>query len=74
MVEVFSTSVQTVEETTFLLDKFQKEFPGYIINFDLEDCDKILRVEIVDEIVDPNPVIKLVKSYGFDIEVLSDEV
>lgn len=74
MVEVFKTSVQSVEEETLLLDKLQKEFSYYKINFDLEDCDNILRIESIDNIIDPNPIIKLVRYYGFDIEVLEDVV
>ncbi|REH54699.1 hypothetical protein C7448_102222 [Tenacibaculum gallaicum] len=74
MVEVFRTSVQSVEEETLLLDKLQKEFSYYKINFDLEGCDNILRIESIDNIIDPNPTIKLVRYYGFDIEVLEDVV
>ena len=74
MVEVFKTSVQSVEEETLLLDKLQKEFSYCKMNFDLEDCDNILRIESIGNIIDLNPIIKLVRYYGFDIEVLEDVV
>jgi len=39
-------------------------------NFDLEDCDKILRVET--EKVTPETVITLLKSQGFECSELSE--
>ena len=33
IVEVFSTSVSSIEQAEFLLDKLQEEFPCYEINF-----------------------------------------
>ena len=72
MVEVFKTSVTLIEEEIFLLKKLRKKFPGYLINFDLEDCDNILRIEVAKEKINVATIIKLVRSYGFDIEVLED--
>ncbi|MEJ0105481.1 MAG: hypothetical protein WDO19_24265 [Bacteroidota bacterium] len=39
-------------------------------NFDLEDCDKILRIDSQTEI--SQPVIKLLQNIGFDCEELPD--
>ncbi|WP_417785475.1 hypothetical protein [Tenacibaculum sp.] len=72
MVEVFKTSVTLIEEEIFLLKELRKKFPGYLINFDLEDCDNILRIEVAKEKINVATIIKLVRSYGFDIEVLED--
>lgn len=68
MVEVFSTNVQHQEQAEFLIRHLCVLFPNAQINFDLEDCDKILRVE------DENPCIQkiatLLQSHGFLCEVL----
>lgn len=74
MVEVFRTSVTTIEKAEFLLGKLQKEFPYCEINFDLEDCDNILRVASMESTIDTVPIIKLVKAYQEDIQILPDEI
>jgi hypothetical protein len=45
MVEVFKTNVQEFSEAQKLVALLRKHFPGTKINFDLDDCDKVLRVE-----------------------------
>ena len=56
IVEIFKTNVQKVTETNYIIEVIRRAFPAYKVNFDLEDCDKILRVEGVelqcDNIVD----------------------
>ena len=52
MVEVFKTNVQKETDTKYIITIMNREFPNYKVNFDLEDCDKILRVEGVDLEVD----------------------
>lgn len=51
MVEVFKTNVEQTEEAELLLRFFAEYFPEYKINFDLSDCDRILRVEGEDIIL-----------------------
>ncbi len=63
MVEVFSTNVQNQEQARFLISHLRLLFPEARINFDLEDCDKILRVE--DESPCVQEIINLLSSYGF---------
>ncbi|WP_417799307.1 hypothetical protein [Tenacibaculum sp.] len=70
MVEVFKTSVTLMEEEVFLLKELRKKFPDYLINFDLEDCDNILRIEVVGTKINFISIIELVESYEFNIEVL----
>ncbi len=45
MVEVFKTNVNNNKVAKSILSLLKREFPNYKINFDLEDCDKILRIE-----------------------------
>ncbi len=69
-VEVFKTNVGDPEQARMLIDQIQQSFMGCIANFDLEDCDKILRVKYATELIDPSPLIKLLHDFGFDAEVL----
>lgn len=45
MVEVFKTNVTPMSKAKMLIQSIEKHFPDYKTNFDLSDCDKILRVE-----------------------------
>ena len=45
MVEIFKTNMQSVEQSIKLLTEIKANFPKLNVNFDLEDCDKILRVK-----------------------------
>jgi hypothetical protein len=69
MVEVFKTNVNGAELAEELVSTLRVRFPFSKINFDLEDCDKILRVE--DHQVCVKTVIELVNRRGFDCEMLS---
>ncbi len=69
-VEVFKTNVGDPEQARMLIDQIQQSFMGYIANFDLEDCDKILRVKYTTGLIDPSPLIKLLNDFGFDAEIL----
>ena len=48
IVEIFKTNVEKETETNYIIAVIKRQFPMYKVNFDLEDCDKILRVEGVD--------------------------
>ena len=45
MIEVFKTNVQEFSEAQKLVALLLRHFPNSKINFDLDDCDKVLRVE-----------------------------
>lgn len=44
MIEVFSTNIHCPEKASQLIEEIHKAFRGYRANFDLNDCDKILRI------------------------------
>ncbi len=69
MVEVFKTSVQEIKESEKVLEKLCAQFPGHTINFDLEDCDNILRVE--NTIIDCEKIITIMTSLGHQCDVLN---
>lgn len=68
MVEVFKTNVQKKTQSKMLLCILSEAFPSFKINFDLSDCDKVLRVE--GENITALSVVMLVKEHGFNCEVL----
>ncbi|MFH6937594.1 hypothetical protein [Flavobacterium sp. YO12] len=68
MIEVFKTNVQEVEQSVMIVGKLLEHFPNSAINFDLEDCDKILRIN--DSKILNHKIIELVNSFGFHCEVL----
>ena len=68
MVEVFKTNVQKKAQSKMLHCILSEAFPSFKINFDLSDCDKVLRVE--GDTMEAFRIIMLVKEYGFNCEVL----
>lgn len=44
MIEVFKTNITCPERAKQLVDQIHQTFAAYTANFDLHDCDKILRV------------------------------
>lgn len=68
MVEIFKTSVEGQSESQLVIEKLQELFPAYTINFDLEDCDRILRIE--HEAIENEKIIALLTSQGYYCEVL----
>jgi hypothetical protein len=51
MIYVFRTSVKTKNEVNKLKPHINKVLPSEKWNFDLEDCDKILRIDSKEDIV-----------------------
>ncbi|SDC41501.1 hypothetical protein [Niabella drilacis] len=69
MIYVFKTSVQRRKDVLRLQPVLNDLLPSLNWNFDLDDCDKILRVESAMEIA-PS-VIRLLREAGFDCEELA---
>ena len=72
-IEVFKTNVETTEQAQQLLDLIHLNFPHYTANFDLEDCDRILRITSA-ELIRENVIPEFLQQNGFDAAVLADEV
>lgn len=68
MVEVFKTNVTEQLHAANLLALLTAHLPEHQINFDLSDCDNILRVK--GGAVPVNKIIELVSSNGFECTVL----
>ena len=74
MVEVFKTNVADRGIANQLIEKIQRTFDDYQANFDLDDCDLILRVQNTIGLVNPSPIIHLLHESGFNASVLPDEL
>lgn len=68
MVEVFKTDIQEADASNRVVCQLLAQFPASRITFDLEDCDKILRVE--SAIVASDAIVSLLNASGYQCEVL----
>lgn len=67
-VEVFKTNVKQKLQSRELLKALADCHPNGSIHFDLEDCDKILRVEAAE--INPLMIVQLMNTKGYLCEVL----
>jgi hypothetical protein len=69
IVEVFKTNVNEVALSEVLIRQVLSHFPDSRVNFDMEDCDRILRVEAAHII--PEKIIEILNTNGYSCEVLT---
>ena len=72
-VEVFRTNISHKRHADVVAHDIGAQMPGVVVNFDLDDCDKVLRVASA-EMIDNDVVLALVKNLGFICEILPDEI
>jgi hypothetical protein len=68
VIEVFKTDVNDEREAKMVVEMLLQSFPGSRINFDLQDCDRVLRVE--GKGICNHTVILVLKQAGFCCSVL----
>lgn len=68
MVEVFQTNVEQIKHSKMLAKQLLCSFPESKISFDLNDCDRILRVE--GENIEPQSIIELLHGNGYYCKIL----
>jgi hypothetical protein len=68
MIEIFKTNVEFEEQCHAIITTLINTFSSVKVNIDLQDCDKILRVEGVDFSVDQ--IVEKVRILGYRCEVL----
>jgi hypothetical protein len=68
MIEVFKTNVETSGDASNIVSMLLHHFPGSRINFDLQDCDRILRVE--GNSFSSDKIMLLLKENGFYCSIL----
>ncbi|MDB5120630.1 MAG: hypothetical protein JWN56_1848 [Sphingobacteriales bacterium] len=74
MVEVFKTNVTDRQQANILIREIHLAFSNYKANFDLEDCDNILRIECNSANICIDYILSLLNEFGFYAEVLPDEI
>ncbi len=70
MVEVFKTNIATGHSADELKAALLQHFPACRINFDLDDCDRILRLE--GSGINNSKVVEVFIEKGFLCEALPD--
>jgi hypothetical protein len=69
-IEVFKTNVRNTNQADKIIRRLNVLFPNHKINFDLDDCDNILRVESVQGSIQAQEIIKVVEGFNHAIEIL----
>ena len=72
MVEVYRTNISDERQADFLVTRLQEKYPTYKINFDLEDCDNILRVEGKELSAQTEHICGILEDFGFKAIILED--
>jgi hypothetical protein len=72
LVEVYRTTVDNRPEADRLLRQLRRHFPTYRIHFDLDDCDRVLRVETFGEPPPSDFIASLLWQNGYYCEPLLD--
>lgn len=72
MVRVFKTNITDTTQAEEFVDSIHLNFSNYIANFDLEDCDNILRIESFHNDICQESIINLITEKGFYAEELQD--
>ncbi|MBL7713419.1 MAG: hypothetical protein JNL13_13185 [Chitinophagaceae bacterium] len=68
-VEVFKTNMDCPHRAQDALTGLQSLFPDYVLSFDLEDCDRILKVATTGSIASEG-ILEFFRSRNYQIEVL----
>ncbi|QHT69960.1 hypothetical protein GXP67_26590 [Rhodocytophaga rosea] len=70
VVEVFKTNVNQEWQVQFIIAALEKLLPEARITFDLDDCDKILRIEGQVTLINIHQIIQVISAFGYHAEVL----
>ena len=73
IIEVFQTNIDFEGIARSILAEINNLFPELVVNFDLEDCDRILRLVTPSYEYVPKVAAILVDS-GYQCEVLPDDI
>lgn len=74
MIEVFKTDVQKKSQGDLLANLICLAFSGYQASFDLEDCDKVLRVSSHGQPVCCASIIGLLENFGYAAQILGEHL
>jgi len=72
MIEVFKTNITIREEADKIVTSIHLAFAGYKANFDLWDCDNILRIQSSTGEINIDSLLSFLAGLGCIAEVLPD--
>ncbi len=72
MIEVYKTNIEKRKAAKRVRKMLHQKFPDLLINFDLEDCDNIMRVENREGYFDVDLILQQVSEMDFCIEILEE--
>lgn len=73
MIEVFRTDVDDRDQADLLISQIHETLQYCRANFDLDDCDRILRVKGITGEGDVYRIISLMRHFGCQAEILPDD-
>ena len=72
MIEVFKTNVIKPVHAAAIVSAIRSVRNTYYVNFDLDDCDHIMRVKVPKGPIETALVIRILHRFGFQAEILED--
>jgi hypothetical protein len=69
-IKVYKTTVCDKNEALAVEKSIKQKLPDSDVSFDLEDCDKVLRIETSKHRIDDNTIQDIISSFGRKAEPL----
>ncbi|NGP87090.1 hypothetical protein [Fodinibius halophilus] len=69
-IEVYKTDVEDRVTAKSIVDTIRQSLPNCNPSFDLEDCDKVLRVESLNDEINESKIRNILQDYGYHMENL----
>ncbi|MBD3616194.1 MAG: hypothetical protein HUJ22_06425 [Gracilimonas sp.] len=70
MVKVYKTNVNESSRAQDILEDIRDLLPGSDPSFDLEDRDKVLRIERTSDKIEEQEIREILSNYGHSLEIL----
>ncbi len=65
---VYKTNVKDHSKAELIIETIHRYFPGAVVSFDLEDCDKVLRVENPIKTINDDKISSILEKFEIEIE------
>jgi hypothetical protein len=72
MIEIFKTNVANKRLANRVLKSLHANMPACSFNFDLDDCDRILRAQCLVSKFEAGKIIMIAEEYAIEISLLED--
>ncbi|RIV68567.1 hypothetical protein [Flagellimonas aequoris] len=72
LIEIFKTNVEDESTANRTVNALHENFKNVSANFDLEDCDRILRVESMDGNIMLKEILHFLTSLNLKVELIMD--